>query len=358
MSSRATIFIPDISGYTEFVTQTEVVHASHIINELLEVIVASNTAELSVAEVEGDAVLFYRPGEPLAGDALVAQCLEMYEHFHLRLRVIERDAICECGACRGAANLGLKFVVHHGPVTEIRVAHFTKPSGLELIVAHRLMKNTIGAREYILVTKPFFPWVDSISPVAGPRPPLRWLEGFDEYPALGRISYRYASLSGVRGTIPAIPPRTVIPFPADDDPAGSGSVEISAPIERVYAVLCDTSRMPEWVGGLRGVEDEPLSDRLGKRHRCLFDDMTLELTARSHDAAPGRITHAEEVFIPPMNFRYVNHWELSRERANLTRIRFTIRTPEGAPLPAEARAWIVPGMQEDLVRLKTLIEAR
>ena len=32
MAESATILIPDISGYTEFLTKTELVHSSHIIN--------------------------------------------------------------------------------------------------------------------------------------------------------------------------------------------------------------------------------------------------------------------------------------------------------------------------------------
>ena len=36
MTEKATILIPDISGYTEFLTKTALVHSSHIINELLD----------------------------------------------------------------------------------------------------------------------------------------------------------------------------------------------------------------------------------------------------------------------------------------------------------------------------------
>jgi len=55
MAERATILIPDISGYTDFLTKTELVHSSHIINELLEAILAANSGEFVLSEVEGDA---------------------------------------------------------------------------------------------------------------------------------------------------------------------------------------------------------------------------------------------------------------------------------------------------------------
>lgn len=59
MAEKATILIPDISGFTEFTGTTELDHAGHIINELLELIVVSNDMGFTLAEIEGDAVLFY-----------------------------------------------------------------------------------------------------------------------------------------------------------------------------------------------------------------------------------------------------------------------------------------------------------
>lgn len=46
MLENATIVIPDISGYTEFLIKTELEHNSHIMKELLEIIVDSNSVEL------------------------------------------------------------------------------------------------------------------------------------------------------------------------------------------------------------------------------------------------------------------------------------------------------------------------
>ena len=42
MKDSALIFIPDISGYIEFTTQTEIRHSKHIIFELLEIIIDCN----------------------------------------------------------------------------------------------------------------------------------------------------------------------------------------------------------------------------------------------------------------------------------------------------------------------------
>ena len=66
---------------------------------------------------------------------------------------MQQHTVCPCGACMAIINLSLKFVVHHGPVAEIKVGRFVKPSGPELIVAHRLLKNSIGNSEYLLLTE-------------------------------------------------------------------------------------------------------------------------------------------------------------------------------------------------------------
>jgi len=51
-----------------------------------------------LSEVEGDALLLYQKGKPIEADALVRQCLSMFESFHTQLKLIERDSICQCGA--------------------------------------------------------------------------------------------------------------------------------------------------------------------------------------------------------------------------------------------------------------------
>ena len=154
MAEQAIILIPDISGFTSFTGATEIDHAAHIINELLELIVASNKTDFTLAEIEGDAVLFYRKGEPLRRKLLIDQCLCMFTNFHQRLMVIERDTVCQCGACQTASKLTLKFIVHFGYIKEIKVAQFVKATGIDMIVAHRLLKNDVGSDEYILMTEP------------------------------------------------------------------------------------------------------------------------------------------------------------------------------------------------------------
>ena len=78
---KALLYIPDISGFTRFVNDTEIQHSQHIIEELLEVILQSNELNLEVSEIEGDAVLFYREGEPPQPVQISEQIKSMFFNF-------------------------------------------------------------------------------------------------------------------------------------------------------------------------------------------------------------------------------------------------------------------------------------
>jgi hypothetical protein len=152
MENQAVIFIPDISGFTKFVTETEIEHSNHIISELIEVIINSNMLKLTISEIEGDAVLFYLKGKPLRMEEIINQSKKMFIDFHTNLHEMEWNASCKCGACSTASNLTLKFITHYGEIREVAIQNFTKLIGSDVILAHRLLKNNVPEREYILIT--------------------------------------------------------------------------------------------------------------------------------------------------------------------------------------------------------------
>ena len=45
---RALLFMPDISGFTVFVNDTEINHSQHIIRELLEILIDSNSLKMQI----------------------------------------------------------------------------------------------------------------------------------------------------------------------------------------------------------------------------------------------------------------------------------------------------------------------
>ena len=67
-------------------SQTEVSHGQHIISELLEILIDANVLDLTVAEIEGDAVLFYKKGRIPETSDLLAQAQKMFVNFHQHLK--------------------------------------------------------------------------------------------------------------------------------------------------------------------------------------------------------------------------------------------------------------------------------
>ncbi len=197
----ATILIPDISGFTEFITSTELEHGAHIINILIDTIVKEVGDEYDVSEIEGDAVLLIKKGPAPTQDELENICLRIFNAFHFQRKFIQQHNICPCGACQAIINLSLKFVAHHGPVAEITVGRFVKQSGPAMIVAHRLLKNSIDNHEYLLVTEKLLEKVtNSSDPIE-----MEWTNSSEEYPSIGTVDYHFALLNQARKKVPEPP---------------------------------------------------------------------------------------------------------------------------------------------------------
>ena len=151
--NKSLLFIPDISGYTKFVQSTEAEHSQHVIAELLEVLLEANTQDLSLAEVEGDALFFYKEQEVPSQEKLLAQIETMFTAFHSHLKMLEKNRICPCMACATAPNLQLKIVAHCADLQFIEVKGNRKPFGPQVIEAHRLLKNSVDSENYALISK-------------------------------------------------------------------------------------------------------------------------------------------------------------------------------------------------------------
>jgi len=97
--TNATILIPDISGFTEFMTTTELDHGSHAINYLLEAIIEAVGDEYEISEIEGDAVLMFKKGPAPTKKEILDICLKIFNGFHFKRKWMEQHTVCPCGAC-------------------------------------------------------------------------------------------------------------------------------------------------------------------------------------------------------------------------------------------------------------------
>jgi hypothetical protein len=349
---KATILIPDISGFTEFLTQTEIRHSSHIINELLEGIIAGNRLGFHLSEVEGDAVLFYKKGDAVPHRDLLAQCTEMYAHFHQQLKVIERDSICRCGACAGASNLSLKFVVHFGELQEIKISNFLKATGADMIIAHRLLKNGIDKHEYVLLSKPYVE--DSGEKPAGTQ--LNWQNGWEEYASIGRVDYEFTYLDVLKSTIPDPEPVELESPPTPLPSAKEIHAVIEAPMETVYQNLIDTQKRSIWVKGMTTLESQPVAERRGVTHYCLTEGLGLDHTVVSADFQENLRQYVEQVTLRRWGVKVWDYYQVERLDANRSRLslRFAFRKPGFITRIVE---WVVlRNIQKDFAAFKRMCE--
>jgi hypothetical protein len=313
------LFIPDISGFTNFVNANEIQHSRHIIEELLEVLIDANEMDLQISEIEGDAILFYRQGAQPTAAEILAQVQRMYVRFHAHLRKYDTHRICQCGACSTASGLALKFVLHYGDLATKRVKEFSKLFGKDLIVAHRLMKNDIQTNEYVLLTHQLLnmcsAWVE-IKQVA-------WDEAVEGEGTYDDVLVKYCYL--------ALEPLAVhIPEPRIEDYSVKGAdakalqVEgiVNAPMNMVFDVVSDVSFRDAWIGGLSASGE--LNGKItknGSTHRCVMSGTDNDPFFISH-----RFKMAQEV-ITWVETDHKAKWnvviKLERIGKQLTRVYYT-----------------------------------
>ena len=253
------LFIADISGFTRFINETEISHSSHIISELLELVISENTMDLKIAEIEGDAVFFYKEGPIPELKEIVEQSKKMFAAFHEHLKVYARDRICQCGACVGATELGLKFVSHNGDVLFQNIQNRLQLMGKDVTLAHKFLKNNIDISNYILVS-------DNFKIEGSDLEGLTINKSVDTYDGAGEVTFNYLSLEKVKNQIIAAP-IIKIRKQRTDSPLVKELI-IEAPIKTVHANLISIAKRPSWKTDVK--YDEKLVERVGTSHECLL----------------------------------------------------------------------------------------
>lgn len=142
---KGLIFIPDISGFTNFVKKIDIDLGWKITRELLIEIIESNPLYLEISEIEGDAVLYYKQGKPIEIEAIMNGFQDIMKAFNKKYQKLREAYGIE-------ADLSLKLIVHYGSLSEFKIKGFTKLYGRTVIEAHRLLKNGSESKNYILIT--------------------------------------------------------------------------------------------------------------------------------------------------------------------------------------------------------------
>jgi len=303
----ALLFMPDISGFTQFVSETEVMHSQHIVQELLEILIDSNHLNLQVSEIEGDAIFFYRPGDKPDIKSLLQQVEKMFTRFHAHLKLYEHQRICPCGACKNAVDLSLKIIVHFGDVTGISIKEHKKLFGKDVILLHRLLKNSLNRREYVLFTEGL---VNELEHHHLPNwyMPQQASEQYD----VGEVRFYFSDLSDLHKTVRVDLPvynsssKTYVAFAEEE--------VIAAPMEKIFETLITMQRRQKVT---RGEKDNDAIIKIGEQHPCLITRNNNMNVTESVKLEPENIEMVEMNKNGIAGYRYILK-KISPEETNLS----------------------------------------
>jgi len=287
MENKGLLFIPDISGFTRFVNETEIDHSRLIIQELLEILINANQIGLEVSEIEGDAILFYKFGDPPGLEALYRQVEKMFCDFHKSLIAYDVRRFCQCTACVSAINLTLKVITHYGEFTGYNVKNFSKLIGKDIIVAHQLLKNDIDQHEYWLVTKKLL----RDHPPAGFAQWMEWNSSAKQTES-GEIPFHYTQLSQLKNEI--LPESVTKLDLSKKSKMISVSREYETDIITLFHVTGGFQFRHRWQDGVKSVEEiNHFLPRVGMRTRLIREDGQSIIYASGYSYHPERIEFSE-----------------------------------------------------------------
>ena len=188
------ICIPDISGFTQFMSETDSELSTKVIPSLLNKIIYSNEIGLKVSEIEGDAVLFYKTGKLPSLKTLINQCIHFYKEFYNQLNILKKIYEETEGSYKIPKTLGLKIILHYGlDIETVQIGKHIKLMGEDVIVAHKLLKNKVPKDEYLLISENLLSQYN----MTELDNKLYWGElkkGENVYEHIGEVNYTYVDL--------------------------------------------------------------------------------------------------------------------------------------------------------------------
>lgn len=154
---KGCLLLADITGYTEYMGGTELMHSQDVVADLLETIVDAVEPVFLLSKLEGDAAFAYANADTVNPSMMMDTVESAYFAFQKRLRDVAHATSCPCDACIRIPSLDLKFFVHDGEFVIRHIARSEELTGSDVILIHRLAKGAAGKqienRAYAVYTK-------------------------------------------------------------------------------------------------------------------------------------------------------------------------------------------------------------
>src|SRR5215216_230112 len=155
MANKGYFVITDISGYTEYLTGSELDHANEILQSLFDAQLKAVNHPFLISGFRGDAIFMYVPETNFVQSQSFLEALEnFYIVFAETLQQMQYNTTCTCRACKNMSMLDLKMCTHYGDYLVQKLGDREELLGADVIVPHRMLKNHViektGIHSYAL----------------------------------------------------------------------------------------------------------------------------------------------------------------------------------------------------------------
>ena len=332
------LVIADITGYTKFLTGSELDHSRGILEDLFETLTARLTSPLILSNIQGDAILAHAPQMRVPDGSLVLDAVEgLYLGFREKLKHMEINTTCPCSACAGISGLDLKFIVHFGEYVEHDLGGRRELSGPDVVRAHRLLKNTVfeetGIRAYALFTESAIADIGMAS--LFDDAPAFHMEDTDLGVTIARILDMDLRWQRHRGQAPVVVSPQAKLFVPDI------TRTIKAPPDVVWYYSQDPDQRPRWFEGITKLErDIEKNGRwaTGTREHCSHGDGNVSVNIYV-DVVPHN--HVTYDILLPMDTR-LRTSVLLKPQGDETELTIRMAAPS-APGPLRTAWWRLMG---------------
>jgi uncharacterized protein YndB with AHSA1/START domain len=331
------LLIADITGYTTYLSGSELDHADKTLSSLLELLISETPPPLIVAQLEGDAVMSYALGERMpSGQTFIESIEAIYVEFRRALEMMVLNTSCDCNACANISNLDLKFFVHHGFYRMQPVLDREQLVGTDVNFIHRLLKNSVtretGITAYLLLTDP-------ARTALGIDADAGWLRAhIEEVADFGEVE------TWIRDMQPAFASSkdSDRSFYDVQDVWTTLSTDIAAPRELVWDHLRDSSARNVILGS-DSYQIEDTADGWvgeGSTYLCYHGKSVLPQLILEW-SPPRRLVIEELLPMPGRPTQVILDFTLEANSADSTRLTLVVTKPSGPPVQrALAKAWM------------------
>lgn len=255
-ADRGCLTIADVTGYTEYLGQVELEHAQDVLADLTETMVDHLTPTLRLSKLEGDAAFVYALETEIEASMLLDTVEETYFAFRTRVRDIDQATSCDCNACQRIPDLDLKIVTHHGRFVRQPVAGNEELTGPDVIMVHRLLKNTVrerlGPGGYALFTRPCIEALQIDPESLGLQPHREQVDGqqIDGYVEDLEARWRFEDER-----------RRV--YVTRDAAEFEHVMQLPAPAQTAWEFVTSPDKRPLWQGGVDRIDEKATGGRRG-----------------------------------------------------------------------------------------------